>query len=63
VLFLPYPALKYDAFKNLTSENFKGADMDLYDYELYKVKTNEKLNKFSKVTTNFQKEVSELQTV
>jgi hypothetical protein len=49
---------KYDAFQKLTSENFKRADTDRIEYELQKAKTNDELKRLSKVTANFQKQLS-----
>lgn len=51
---------KYDAFQKLTSDNFKILDTEKMEYQMDKTKTNEELKRLSKVSTNFQKQISAL---
>lgn len=45
---------KYDSFQKLRNENSKRGESDYINFEKYKTKTNDKLNRLSKVTSQIE---------
>lgn len=51
---------KYDSFQKLTTDNIKRVETEQMDYKIYKSKINDELKRLSKVSINFQKQMSAL---
>lgn len=51
---------KYDSFQKLSSDIFKRMETDHQDCQSYKSKTNDELKRLSKVSINFQKQLSSI---